>query len=82
MTAPTTSAGTALKPCPFCGGAARFGTVRYSDRHVAEQEWEQSTFHFVNCEMCGATNQGIIGRQTPEAARNHWNRRIEEAAHA
>lgn len=78
MTATTTNAGT-LKPCPFCGGEAAPGTIRYSDHHAKRQGWDQTRFFFVNCMSCGAQNQGIVGRRTPEAARDHWNRRVEGA---
>lgn len=64
-----------LLPCPFCGGEAAFGTVRYGDATVKEQRWEQDTFHLVNCVLCGADNQGVIGHRTQDAAAERWNRR-------
>jgi mRNA degradation ribonuclease J1/J2 len=72
-----------LKPCPFCGGEAARNTVTYSERMVSEQHWEQSTFHGVNCIVCGVTNVGMVGHATPERAAERWNRRtITEADHA
>lgn len=66
-----------LKPCPFCGGEAAPGTIRYHDKTVREQEWGQDTFHKINCIVCGANNLGIVGFRTPELAAAHWNRRSE-----
>ncbi len=66
-----------LDPCPFCGGEAAFGTIRYSEKTVNEQTWDQDTFHKVNCIVCGANNLGIVGWKTPALAAEHWNRRAE-----
>lgn len=70
---------TDLKPCPFCGGEAAYNTVRYSAAYVAEQEWEQDTFHGVNCITCGVNNRGMIGLASKEIARDRWNLRVEAA---
>lgn len=68
---------TGLLPCPMCGGTAAANTVRYSAKHVAEQQWEQDTFHGVNCITCGLDNKGIVGNLTPEIAAAAWNRRVQ-----
>lgn len=65
-----------LLPCPFCGGEAAFGTVRYSDDHVKEQGWKQDTFRFVSCIMCGGNNRSIVGFKTQSEAQSHWNTRV------
>lgn len=64
-----------LLPCPFCGGEAAFGTVRYSDKTIAEQNWGQDTFHSVNCVVCGTNNRGPVGYRAKELAAEAWNRR-------
>jgi hypothetical protein len=64
-----------LKPCPFCGGDAAFGTSTYTDKTVREQKWKQRTFHFVSCTRCGTRNEGPRGWVTQERAAEHWNRR-------
>lgn len=68
----------ALKPYPFCGGDAANGTVRYSKSTIREQLWRQDTFHFINCVACGASNKGLTGHNTPDAAAAAWNRRTHE----
>ena len=65
-----------LKPCPFCGGEAAFGTTKYCKSTVKEQGWDQSTFHSVNCIICGTSNRGLVGHDTQESAARAWNRRV------
>lgn len=65
-----------LLPCPFCGGECSTGTVKYADKTVEEQGWEQDTFYFANCMQCGAKNTGLVGHDTREAAITAWNRRV------
>lgn len=67
-----------LKPCPFCGGDAAHGTVRYSSTSIREQHLGQDTFHFINCVVCGTNNIGLVGHDTPDAAATAWNRRTHE----
>ena len=67
---------TKLSPCPFCGGSASFGNVRYDPRTVREQEWKQDTFYYGSCEHCGSNNRGLVGFDTRELAALHWNRRV------
>lgn len=64
-----------LLPCPFCGGDAHAGIVRYGERMVREQEWDQDTFHFVSCARCGARNLGLVGFAASAKAAEHWNTR-------
>lgn len=68
--------GPALLPCPFCGGEAAFGTVKYSEATVAFEQWEQDVFHQVTCTRCSASNLGVVGHRTPSAAAERWNHRV------
>lgn len=70
-----TSKDVSLLPCPFCGGEAATGTIRYSDRMIREQNWGQDTFHKINCVMCGANNLGLVGFRTEALAIEAWNKR-------
>ena len=65
-----------LLPCPFCGGEAALNTVRYGEKTVAEQEWDQDEFHGVNCVTCGVNNIGLRGHDSPEMATEAWNTRL------
>lgn len=67
----------ALEPCPFCAGSAGFGTVKYSESTVREQQWEQDTFHFVSCERCATNNKGLTGFRDEGRAALHWNMRAK-----
>lgn len=71
-----------LKSCPFCGGTpSPTGRVTYSENHEAwwpDGERVREAF-FVNCTRCGASNLGLIGHRTPEAAIEAWNRRVSAA---
>ena len=64
-----------LLPCPFCGGEASLGVVKYSDKSDVAQLNGQSAFHFVNCIVCGATSRGILGAKDQREAAERWNRR-------
>jgi hypothetical protein len=64
-----------LAQCPFCGGEASHGTIRYSDVTIREQGWNQDTFHYVNCIVCGSNNRGLVGFDSEAKAEEHWNRR-------
>lgn len=66
-----------LRVCPMCGGNASFGSVKYDDRTVKYNEWEQGIFYFVSCNSCGLTNLGLVGHKTREKAANLWNTRTE-----
>lgn len=57
-----------LKPCPFCGGSARFVELRY-DKYSAG---------FVKCNKKGIAccEQSVV--QTREKAVEAWNRRVSE----
>lgn len=63
----------ALRPCPFCGGPAAFGTQTYAKDWAKRQGWKQHVFHAVNCVWCGANNRGINGFHTEEEAATKWN---------
>lgn len=63
--------------CPFCGGEASEGTIKYAEEsEIAKTNDGQSLFHYCNCIDCGVSNMGIIGFRTPSEARNHWNMRV------
>ena len=64
-----------LKPCPFCGGKANFGTVKYQAKSDVVELNHQDVFHFVSCELCGSENKGLVGYRDQESAQNHWNTR-------
>lgn len=75
---------TQLKPCPFCGSEAAYGTVHYDPEAVRSLELDQDTYHFCNCTRCGVSNQSLLGYTTPEAAAAAWNTRavVDQAASA
>lgn len=65
-----------LLPCPFCGGEANGNaTVTYCDAMVKKQKWDQATYYYCNCIMCGVQNMGMVGHKTREQAIEAWNRR-------
>ena len=73
---------TYLKPCPFCGGEAATGEVKYSETHAREQGWGQRTFFFANCVLCGACNKGLVGNVSVDQAIAKWNGRAFEESTA
>jgi len=70
---------TELKPCPFCGGEAAHGTIKYSEGDRNAKLNDQYKYYFINCIKCGATTQGIMGSKTPELAAQKWNGRVLDA---
>lgn len=67
-----------LKPCPFCGGEASIGTIKYDAEFVAKQNWNQDVFYFVSCVLCSASTQQVTGAKTEADAASKWNRRYED----
>lgn len=65
-----------LLNCPFCGGDAHFGTVRFGKNAVPKEERGRVN-HFVSCDLCNSTTQTITGYGTREEAADHWNTRTE-----
>lgn len=63
-----------LKPCPFCGGAARSNFVPMSK--------SSSGYAYIECEKCGATPyvyQVIYGEEAVvESVSEAWNRRAKD----
>ena len=55
-----------LKPCPFCGGKAEI------KKH---EEWGWFQYE-VYCKNCDASFDASFSSK--EAARNHWNRRVND----
>ncbi len=64
-----------LERCPFCGGAAAFGTVTYQAKSEIARMNGQTVFHSVNCIECGSSNRGLIGYLSASDASEHWNKR-------
>lgn len=65
-----------LNVCPFCGGRASYGTMKFSSKTVKQQGWGQEIFHFINCVKCGANNKCLeLGYTTKEKAKEHWDKR-------
>lgn len=77
----------ALKPCPFCGGKAKFVTISNNSNHLTVG------FDFgIECEKCGvgtpkhyslSLTLGESGAVVPfrderDIAVNEWNQRISE----
>ena len=75
--------GEELNSCPFCGGKSSFGRVKYP-AHQESFAWFADgspviVAHYVNCQMCGANNQGFAGGyQTQKQAAEQWNTRAGE----
>jgi Lar family restriction alleviation protein len=65
-----------LKPCPFCGGEAAMGSIKYGSGSEIPRLNGQSTFYGANCIVCGATTMGLVGAKTEDSAADRWNRRV------
>lgn len=73
---PASTPSAAVSDCPCCDGiASGNGKVHYGETFAKEQGWSQSTFYYCNCMICGVSNLGLRGYETPEAAIKAWNRR-------
>ena len=61
-----------LKPCPFCGGAARFGRCV-----PGEQEGDNDGAEYVECCDCGASTCLVFPcmDSAKQPLRDMWNRR-------
>ena len=67
----------ALKPCPFCGGAAEYDSHRYDGRGVTRSD---SFGHAVYCPQCmTASVGGCMLYETEEDAVTAWNTRTPAA---
>lgn len=65
-----------LLPCPFCGGEAAHGMIRYGESpYVDDRCRNQLEYHQVNCVKCCVTVRGLAGLPTKEEATAAWNRR-------
>ena len=71
-----------LKPCPFCGGAAKFNIIN------DDPEGPNHQGHYIECEGCGASTKLMFscGEDCRPALAELWNRRAalasrDEAAH-
>ena len=68
------------KPCPFCGGEAGFGTLRFAKKLSADHDGPCGERHTVNCTMCMAgtsSSNGLGSSDTQEEAVAKWNRRAD-----
>ena len=55
-----------LKPCPFCGGKAKFVLgERYREEHKQSNDW-------IECSSCSVETAYFV---TPEEAAEAWNKR-------
>ena len=59
-----------LKPCPFCGGAARISADTEAVRDSEGRLWAFTAV----CDRCAATS-GLTFK--PELAIKAWNRRVD-----
>lgn len=71
---------TEIKSCPFCGGEAADGTMRFSTPVVYSDGTSRHETYFVNCIACGASNACLSGHRSKDHARKHWNKRSEVSA--
>lgn len=74
-----------LKPCPFCGGEAHIGTVRYS-RPLDDVSWADDDAPIIgafygHCAKCAAGHRNTVagGYRTETMAIAAWNTRSTEA---
>ena len=58
-----------LKPCPFCGGEAKYITYYPFDGYQRE-----SPTYIIKCEECGAE----VNDNKKESVIELWNRRVNE----
>ncbi len=63
-----------LKPCPFCGDAAKIKMHKYL-RRFASQDNPNEYYWRVECLSCGA---GINAYFTEQEAIKAWNRRVND----
>lgn len=60
-----------LKPCPFCGGKAKFALgERYREEHKQSNDW-------IECSSCSVETAYF---DTPEEAAEAWNKRAGQEA--
>ena len=67
-----------LKSCPFCGGEASVGTVKYNPCDITKLNNREKGY-FVNCQICSARNEWGISYATEKEAVTHWNTRAYQA---
>jgi hypothetical protein len=74
-----------LLPCPFCGGEAGHGHIKYS-RPLNDTWWADNSpiteAFYINCISCGAVcRSGIVaGFQSMAEAISKWNSRKSHEA--
>ena len=58
---------TKLKPCPFCGGEAKY---------LAHTFYKMSSTYGVRCDECGSESRQFF--ENEEEAAEAWNRRVKD----
>ena len=60
-----------LKPCPFCGGQARYGKCAPGPQERGE---------YIECKTCGASTNLVFPcmEDAKPSLRDRWNRRTSE----
>ena len=65
-----------LKPCPFCGGEANIGSVKFSETSDQAKLNGRTVGYYGQCVQCCCNLSFDIGRATKEQAITEWNTRI------
>jgi len=71
-----------LKPCPFCGGEANIGTVKYAKDSQDAKLNGRNVGYYGQCISCSATMCFGLAYETKQIAAEKWNRRTGEVADA
>lgn len=64
-----------LKPCPFCGGQANIGIVKYPEDSNAARLNKRFEGYFLHCEQCSAALRFGLSYATEDEAVKAWNKR-------
>lgn len=62
---------TELKPCPFCGGKAKY-YEEHTDNGAVEVYYREYHYYFVECNCCKVQMLSTLGK---EDVKRRWNRR-------
>ncbi len=61
-----------LKPCPFCGGEAKYDSYAMSPYEKANINYIDGKWHYVYCSDCLAQGPEVLSKEDAIA---DWNRR-------